>query len=92
MRKHLDILLTFGLALVVTIIMLLPLEALPTALPGIDKLAHLISFGMLTFPLARTGRIGLIAVFIGAIAFGAQVGSCSLLEISSSLALPSTSQ
>ena len=31
---------------------------------------HLIAFAALAFPLARTGRIGLVPVFIGATIFG----------------------
>ena len=31
---------------------------------------HFIAFAALAFPLARTGRIGLLPVFIGASAFG----------------------
>ena len=31
---------------------------------------HLAAFAALAFPLARTGRLGLVAVFIGASAFG----------------------
>ena len=31
---------------------------------------HLIAFAALAFPLARTGRIGLIPVFVAASAFG----------------------
>ena len=32
---------------------------------------HFIAFAALAFPLARTGRFGLLPVFIGASAFGA---------------------
>ena len=31
---------------------------------------HLIAFAALAFPLARTGRIGLLPVFVGASAYG----------------------
>jgi VanZ family protein len=50
--------------------MLWPLEAPPPAPEGSDKLVHFIAFAALAFPLARTGRIGLLPVFIGASAFG----------------------
>ena len=38
---------------------------------GSDKLVHFTAFAVLAFPLARTGRFGLIPVLIGASAFGA---------------------
>jgi VanZ family protein len=31
---------------------------------------HLVAFATLAFPLARTGRLGLLPVFVGASAFG----------------------
>jgi len=34
---------------------------------------HLIAFAALAFPLARTGRFGLLPVFIGASAFGGAI-------------------
>ena len=37
---------------------------------GSDKLVHFVAFAALAFPLARTGRFGLLPVFIGASAFG----------------------
>jgi VanZ family protein len=37
---------------------------------GSDKLVHLIAFAALAFPLARTGRFGLLAVLLGASAVG----------------------
>jgi VanZ family protein len=58
-------------AAVLTIAMLGPLEAPPPAPEGSDKLVHFIAFAALAFPLARTGRFGLISVLIGASAFGA---------------------
>ena len=51
----------------------LPLEAPPPAPEGSDKLVHFIAFAALAFPLARTGRIGLLPVFIGASAFGGAI-------------------
>lgn len=40
---------------------------------GTDKLEHFIAFAALALPLARTGRIGLLPVFIGASAFGGAI-------------------
>lgn len=71
MRKYLDVPLTVALTAVLTTAMLWPIEAPPTAPEGSDKLVHLIAFAALTFPLARTGRFGVIPVLIGASAFGA---------------------
>ena len=68
MRKYLDIPLTAFLAITLSVAMLWPLEAPPPE--GSDKLVHFIAFAALAFPLARTGRLGLVAVFIGASAFG----------------------
>jgi VanZ family protein len=51
--------------------MLWPLEAPPPAPEGSDKLVHSMAFAALAFPLARTGRSGLLPVFTGASAFGA---------------------
>ena len=70
MRKYLDIPLTLAATLALTVAMLWPLEAPPPAPEGSDKLVHFIAFAALSFPLARTGRFGLLPVFIGASAFG----------------------
>ena len=70
MRKNLDILITIIVTLTLTVAMLWPLEAPPPAPEGSDKLVHFIAFAALAFPLARTGRIGLLPVFICASAFG----------------------
>ena len=70
MRKYLDIPLTAFLAITLSVAMLWPLEAPPPAPEGSDKLVHFIAFAALAFPLARTGRLGLVAVLIGASAFG----------------------
>ena len=72
MRKYLDIPLTLAATLTLTVAMLWHLEA-PPAPEGSDKLVHLIAFAALAFPLARTGRIGLLPVFIGASAFGGAI-------------------
>ena len=70
MRKNLDILLTIIVTLTLTVAMLWPLEAPPPAPEGSDKLVHFIAFAALALPLARTGRFGLMPVFIGASAYG----------------------
>ena len=73
MRKYLDIPLTISVTLTLTVAMLWPLEAPPPAPEGSDKIVHLIAFAALAFPLARTGRIGLLPVFFGASAFGGAI-------------------
>ena len=70
MRKYLDIPITLIVTLILTVTMLWPLEAPPPAPDGSDKVVHLIAFAALSFPLSRTGRFGLIPVFVGASAFG----------------------
>lgn len=70
MRNYLDIPLTIILLLILTAALLWPLNQ-PYPGPGWgDKLAHLIAFAALVFPLARTGRFSLLSVFFGAITFG----------------------
>ncbi|MDB0012155.1 VanZ family protein [Paracoccaceae bacterium] len=73
MRKYLDIPLTLAVTLTLTVVMLWPLEAPPPAPEGSDKLVHFIAFAALAFPLARTGRFGLLPVLIGASAFGGAI-------------------
>ena len=73
MRKYLDIPLTIIVTLTLSVAMLWPLEAPPPAPEGSDKLVHFIAFAALAFPLARTGRFGLLPVFIGASAFGGAI-------------------
>jgi VanZ family protein len=68
--KYLDIPLTLIVTTVLTVAMLWPLEAPPPAPEGSDKLVHFMAFAALAFPLARTGRFGLLPVFVGACAFG----------------------
>ena len=70
MRKYLDIPITLIVTLTLTVAMLWPLDTPPPAPSGSDKFVHLIAFAALSFPLARTGRIGLTPVFVGASAFG----------------------
>jgi VanZ family protein len=73
MRKYLDIPLTAFVAITLTLAMLWPLEAPPPAPEGSDKLVHFIAFAALAFPLARTGRFGLLPVFVVASAFGGAI-------------------
>ena len=73
MRKYLDIPLTIAVTLALTVAMLWPMEAPPPAPEGSDKLVHFVAFAALAFPLARTGRIGLLPVFICASAFGGAI-------------------
>ena len=73
MRKYLDIPLTIIVTLTLSVAMLWPLEAPPPAPEGSDKLVHLVAFAVLAFPLASTGRFGLLPVFIGASAFGGAI-------------------
>ena len=70
MRKYLDIPLTLIVTAVLTVAMLWPIHQPPPTPDGTDKIVHLIAFAALAFPLAYTGRIGLIPVFIGASIFG----------------------
>ena len=70
MRKYLDIPLTLIVTALLTVAMLWPIDQPPPAPDGTDKIVHLIAFAALAFPLARTGRIGLLPVFVGASAFG----------------------
>lgn len=70
MHKYLDIQITLLFAAVLSTAMLWPLTAPPSAPEGSDKVVHLLAFAVLAFPLSRTGRFGLLAVFIGASAFG----------------------
>ena len=73
MRKYLDIPLTIIVTLTLSVAMLWPLEAPPPAPDGSDKVVHFIAFATLAFPLARTGRFGLLSVFIGASLYGGAI-------------------
>lgn len=73
MRKYLDIPLTLIVLFTLTVAMLWPLDQPPPAPVGSDKIVHFIAFAALAFPLARTGRFGLLPVFIGASAFGGAI-------------------
>lgn len=70
MRMYLDIPITLIVTLTLTLAMLWPLDTPPPAPNGSDKFVHLLAFAVLSFPLARTGRFGLLSVFVGASAFG----------------------
>lgn len=70
MRKYLDIPLTLIVTAVLTVAMLWPIHQPPPGPDGSEKLMHLIAFAALAFPLARTGRFGLIPVFVRTSAFG----------------------
>ena len=58
MRKHLDIYLTLILTLTLTVALLWPMDQLKPSLNVNDKFFHFVGFAALSFPLARTGRIG----------------------------------
>ena len=73
MRKYLDVPLTLIVTLTLIVAMLWPLDQPTPAPKGSDKLFHLVAFAALAFPLARTGRFGLMPVFIGASAFGGAI-------------------
>ena len=73
MRKYLDIPLTIIVTLTLTVAMLWPMDKPPPAPEGSDKLVHFMAFAALALPLARTGRFGLLPVFIGASAFGGAI-------------------
>ena len=73
MRKYLDIPMTLILTLALTVSLLWLMDQPVPAPKGIDKFFHFVGFAALAFPLARTGRFGLLPVFIGAIAFGGAI-------------------
>ena len=70
MRKYLDIPLTLIVTLILTVAMLWPMDQPPPTPEGSDKLVHLAAFAALAFPLARTSRVSLLLIFMGASAFG----------------------
>ena len=70
MRKYLDIPLTLIVTAVLTVAMLWPIHQPPPGPDGSDKVVHLIAFAALAFPLARTGRFGLIPIFIATSTYG----------------------
>ena len=71
MRKYLDISLTVLVTTVLIVVMLWQINQPRLGPDGTDKFVHLIAFAALAYPMARTGRIGLLPVFVGASAFGA---------------------
>ena len=73
MRQYLDIPMTLIVTVTLTVAMLWPLDRPPSAPDGSDKVVHFIAFAALVLPLARTGRFGLLPVFIGAAAFGGAI-------------------
>lgn len=73
MRKYLDIPLTLIVMITLTVAMLWPMDRLTQTPDGSDKLVHFVAFAALAFPLARTGRFGLMPVLIGASAFGGAI-------------------
>lgn len=73
MRKNLDIPLTLVVTAILTVAMLWPLDTPPPAPDGSDKIIHIIAFAALSFPLSRTGRLGLLPVFVGASVFGGAI-------------------
>ena len=73
MRKYLDIPLTLIVLFTLTFAMLWPLDQPAPAPAGSDKIVHFTAFAALAFPLARTGRFGLLPVFISASAFGGAI-------------------
>ena len=73
MRKYLDIPMTLIMALTLTVAMLWPMDQPAQAPKGSDKLLHFVAFTALAFPLARTGRYGLLPVVLGASAFGGAI-------------------
>ena len=70
MRRYLDIPLTLIVATTVTVAMLWPYYVPLPGADGSDKLVHLVAFAVLSFPLSRTGRFGLLPVFVGTSIFG----------------------
>ena len=73
MPKHLDILLTVIFALTLSTAMLWPMDQPKVTPDGSDKIIHLIAFAALSFPLARTGRFGLMPILFAASAFGGAI-------------------
>ena len=73
MRNYLDIPITLIVTAILTIVMLWPLDQPPTAPDDSDKLVHLAAFAALSFPLSRTGRFGLLPVFVGTSMFGGMI-------------------
>ena len=73
MRRYLDIPLTLIVTIILTVALLWPLDQPPPAPEESDKLVHFVAFGALAFPLARTGRIGLLPILIGASVFGGAI-------------------
>ena len=62
-----------ALTLALTVALLWPMDQLKPVLNVNDKFFHFVGFAALAFPLARTGRFGLLPVFIGASVFGGAI-------------------
>ena len=73
MNKYLDIPLTLILTVTLTVALLWPMDQLILAQKGNDKFFHFVGFAALAFPLASTGRFGLLPVLLGTIAFGGAI-------------------
>ena len=73
MRRNLDIITTIVIGVTLTIAMLWPLDQPPPAPEGSDKLVHFIAFAALTFPLAQSGRVNQLLVFLGATVYGGTI-------------------
>ena len=70
MRNYLDVPLTLIVTVILTVVLLWPMDQPPPGPGWADKIAHFIAFATLSFPLARTGRFSLLTVFIAASSFG----------------------
>jgi|MDSW01.2.fsa_nt_gb VanZ family protein len=70
MRNYLDIPVTLIVTLILTVVLLWPLDQPPPGPEWVDKIAHFIAFAALALPLACTGRFSLLPIFILSISFG----------------------
>ena len=70
MRKYLNIPLTVAVTTILNYAMFWPLEAPPLAPQRSNKLIHFIAFTALAFPLAHTGPLRLLLMFIAESTFG----------------------
>jgi len=70
MRNYLDIPVTLIVTVILTVVLLWPLDQPAPGPEWVDKIAHCIAFAALAFPLACTGRFSLLPVFILASSFG----------------------
>ena len=70
MRQYFDIPITVTVTFIITVVMLWPASQYPSLQEPSDKLIHIIAFAALVFPLACTGRFGLLPILIGSCTFG----------------------